>query len=97
MQTGVLVLSGALCLVAVLFIRRIWQVHKFRIGLLRSDFGTYLRLAPYDTMVFRFWRPLSSFIEEDGGQPEEPFPAKDNRDTDDAGGPGKDEPPQPVD
>lgn len=52
---------GSLIL-AVLGIRN-QQVFRYRTGLLRSDYAAYLRLPSSDEMCFRFWRPLSSFLE----------------------------------
>ncbi|OGO03125.1 MAG: hypothetical protein A2Y91_03830 [Chloroflexi bacterium RBG_13_54_8] len=84
MPTVVIVFVSIWCLAMLIFIRRMWQVHRFRIGLLRGDFDTYLTLPSYEKMVFNFWKPLSSFVVNSGGRPEEQFTPADLEETDDA-------------
>ena len=64
MQTAVTVFSVVWCLVVLFFMYRMWKAHELRIGIMKDDLDTYMRLPSYGEMVFKFWRPLSSFIEE---------------------------------
>lgn len=64
MQTAVTVFSVVWCLVVLFFMYRMRKAHELRIGIMKDDLDTYMRLPSYGEMVFKFWRPLSSFIEE---------------------------------
>ena len=64
MQTAVTVFSVVCFLVGLFFIYRMSKAHRLRIGIMKDDLDMYARLPSYGKMVFKFWRPLSSFIEE---------------------------------
>jgi len=64
METAVTVFSVVWCLVVLLFIYRMWKAHELRIGIMKDDLDTYMRLPSYGEMIFKFWIPLSSFIKE---------------------------------
>lgn len=85
------------CLAMLLFMLRTWRVHKFRIGLLRSDLDTYLRLPSYDAMVLNFWKPLSSFVEGGDDDPGEGPAPVDSEETHELIAPSEEERKQPVD
>ena len=81
MQTAVTVLSIVLCLVVLFLMYRMWKAHELRIGIMKDDLDTYMRLPSHGEMVFKFWRPLSSFIQE---SLEEESTSLDTKQTDDA-------------
>ena len=64
MQTAFRVLLVAFCLAWLLFIYRTWKAYRLRVGMMKDDLDVYFRLPPLGVMVFKFWKPLSSFIEE---------------------------------
>ncbi len=97
MPVGAIAFVSVVCLAVLLFMRRGWQVYKFRIGLLISDLDTYLRLPSYAEMVLNFWKPLSSFLANIGGQPEEQFMPGDSEETDEMVVPSEEERKEPVD
>ena len=69
MQTAVTVFSLVWCLVVLLFVK--------------DDLDTYMRLPSYREMVFKFWRPWSSFIDETlQGTLEEESTSLDTKQTD---------------
>ena len=83
MQTAVTVFSLVWCLVVLLFVYRMWKAHELRIGIMKDELDTYMRLPSYGQMVFKFWRPLSSFIEETlEGTMEEESTSLDTKQTD---------------
>ena len=83
MQTAVTVFSLVWCLVVLLFVYRMWKAHELRIGIMKDELDTYMRLPSYGEMVFKFWRPLSSFIEETPeGTLEEESTSLDTKQTD---------------
>ena len=64
MQTAIKVLAAVFCLAWLFFIYRVWKAYRLRIGIMKDDLDLYYRLPSLGVMVFRFWRPLSSFVEE---------------------------------
>ena len=64
MQTGIRIFAAIFCLAWLLFVYRIWRAYRLRIGVMRDDLDAYFRLPSLGVMVFKFWRPLSSFVEE---------------------------------
>ena len=64
MQTAVTAFAIVWCLTVLFFMYRMWKAHQLRIGIMKEDLDTYARLPSYAEMVFKFWRPLSSFVEE---------------------------------
>jgi hypothetical protein len=55
-----------------------WEAHKLRIGIMKEDLDVYMRLPSYSEMVFKFWRPLSWFVEQTSGdKPEEAAESQD--------------------
>jgi hypothetical protein len=68
MHIGVIVGSGVWVVVVFLLMFRNWRVYKFRINLLRNDFDTYAKLPSMNSMVLKFWKPLSAFVKEEDGQ-----------------------------
>ena len=64
MQTAFRVFLVAFCLAWLLFIYRTWKAYKLRVGMMKDDLDVYFRLPSLGVMVFKFWRPLSSFVEE---------------------------------
>jgi hypothetical protein len=97
MPVGATAFVSVVCLVVLLFMRRTWQVYKFRIGLMRSDLDTYLRLPFYNEMVLKFWKPLSSFLANIGGQPVEQLMPGDSEETGETIVPSEEERKDPVD
>ncbi len=96
METAVTVFSVVWCLVVLFFIYRMWKAHELRIGIMNDDLDTYMRLPSYGEMVFKFWRPWSSFIEETlEGTPEEEATSLDTRQTDEVIVPGEHDPESP--
>lgn len=79
MQIAVTAFSIVWCLTGLFFMYRMWKAHRLRIDIMKDDLDTYARLPSYGAMVFQFWRPLSSFVEEaveDLAEEEEPTPQK---------------------
>jgi hypothetical protein len=65
MQTAVTAFAIVWCLAVLFFMMyRMWKAHQLRIGIMKDDLDAYARLPSYAEMVFKFWRPLSSFVEE---------------------------------
>ena len=64
MQTASRVFLVAFCLAWLFFIYRTWKAYRLRIGIMKDDIDLYFRLPSLGVMVFKFWRPLSSFVEE---------------------------------
>ena len=64
MQTGIRIFAAIFCLAWLFFIYRIWRAYRLRIGVMRDDLDAYFRLPSLGVMVFKFWRPLSSFVDE---------------------------------
>jgi len=64
MQTAVEVCFGAFWLVWLVFIYRTWKAYSLRTSIMRDDLDLYFRLPSLGKMVFKFWKPLSSFVEE---------------------------------
>jgi len=63
-QTAFRVFLVAFCLAWLFFIYRTWKAYRLRIGIMKDDIDLYFRLPSLGVMVFKFWRPLSSFVEE---------------------------------
>ena len=96
MQTAVTVLSIVLCLVVLFLMYRMWKAHELRIGTMKDDLDTYMRLPSYGEMVFKFWRPWSSFIDETlQGTLEEESTSLDTKQTDEVIVPSEDNPKSP--
>ena len=96
METAVTVFSVVWCFVILFFIYRMWEAHKLRIAIMNDDLDTYMRLPSYSEMVFKFWRPWSSFIEETlEGSLEEESTSLDTKQTDDVTVPGEHDPESP--
>jgi hypothetical protein len=64
LETAFKVFLVALCSAWLIFIRRTWKAYRLRIGIMKDDLDLYFRLPSLSLMVFKFWRPLSSFVEE---------------------------------
>ncbi len=64
METVVIAISAVWCVTVLFFIYRMWEAHKLRIGIMKEDLDVYMRLPSYSEMVFKFWRPLSWFVEQ---------------------------------
>lgn len=64
MQIAVRVFTVAFCLAWLLFMYRTWTAYRLRIAIMKDDFDLYARLPSLGEMVFKFWRPLSSFVDE---------------------------------
>lgn len=63
METAITAISVFWCVAVLFFLYRMWEAHKLRIGIMKEDLDTYMKLPSYGVMVFKFWRPLSWFIE----------------------------------
>jgi hypothetical protein len=64
MQTVVEVCFAAFLFVWLIFIYRTWKAYSLRISIMRNDLDLYFKLPSLGKMVFKFWKPLSSFVEE---------------------------------
>lgn len=64
MQTAFRAFLVAFCLAWFFFIYRVWRAYRLRVGIMKDDLDMYFRLPSLGVMVFKFWRPLSSFVEE---------------------------------
>jgi len=64
LQTAFKVFLVAFCSAWLIFIYRTWKAYRLRIGIMKDDLDLYFRLPSLGVMVFKFWRPLSSFVEE---------------------------------
>ena len=64
MQTAFGVFLVAFCFAWLLFIYRTWKAYRLRVAIMKDDLDMYFRLPSLGAMVFKFWRPLSSFVEE---------------------------------
>ncbi len=76
MQTAFKVFLVAFCLAWLFFAYRTWKAYRLRIGIMKDNLDMYFGLPSLGVMVFKFWRPLSSFVEEarEGTSEEEPAP-----------------------
>lgn len=64
MQIAVKVCFAAFLLVWLIFIYRTWKAYSLRTSIMRNDLDLYFRLPSLGEMVFKFWKTLSSFVEE---------------------------------
>jgi len=78
METAITAFAAVWCVAVLFFIYRMWEAHKLRIGVMKDDLDKYMRLPSYGEMVFKFWRPVSWFIENTSDH--EPDEIADNHD-----------------